>query len=123
MRTRGLVGITLGSVGMLLAGCSSISPTQVGQTAGAVVGSVIAPAIGMPIGSLLGALAGMVVEQQVDKQRERHERVELSKELGETPTGSIGPSGAAGHPTRVWVDEQRENGRLIAGHFEVRAIP
>ena len=108
-------------------GCAGVSPTQVGQTAGSMAGAAIVPGIGMPIGALIGTLAGLVVEQQIDKGREVKERVDLSKRLSsasESKTGS--PSDmptSGGQLTRVWVDEQVENGRLINGHFEQRVIP
>ena len=115
----GLVGV------LLLSGCAGVSPTQIGQTAGTIAGSAIAPGVGAPIGALVGMLAGLVVEQQVDKVREQKERVDLSKQL-QTPSAVHAPSGGeqpVGSPTRVWVDERLENGRLIAGHFEVRPVP
>ena len=110
------------SVGVFLAsGCASVAPSQVGQMAGTIAGSAIAPGIGAPLGSLVGMLAGLLVEGQVDRHREKQERADLSRELG---TGSKAASPAlTGTPTRVWVDEHLEDGRLVAGHFEVRPIP
>ena len=109
----------------LAGGCSSMSPSQIGQTAGTIAGGAIAPGIGVPIGAVVGTLAGMVVESHLDKTREQREHRELSKELGTPATPSPASTSGApvGLPTRVWVDEQLSDGRLIAGHFETRAIP
>ena len=103
-----------------------MSPTQVGQATGSIAGGALAPGIGVPLGALIGTLAGMVVEQRLDQAREGKERVELSQQL-QRPEDAQGVSTAAdahtsGQPTRVWVDEQWEHGRLIAGHFETRTI-
>jgi len=110
---------------LLIAGCASLSPTQVGQATGSIAGAVLAPGIGMPLGALVGTLAGLVVESQVDKVREQKERVELSEQLNIPPEAPPpqSPEAAFGQPTRVWVDETVDNGRLMAGRFEVRAIP
>ena len=123
---------------LAVAGCSGVSPTQVGQTAGGIAGGLLAPGIGMPIGALVGTLAGLVVEGQVDKSREKQESAELGQQLATEPghpaTGGVGDGSADsrrlrptapanGRPTRVWVDEQVHNGRLLAGHFDARAIP
>ena len=108
------------------AGCASVSPTQVGQTAGSMAGAVIVPGLGMPIGALIGTLAGLVVEKQIDKGREAKERMDLNKRLVDAPassTGVLSESPGGGQPTRVWVDERVENGRLVNGHFEQRVIP
>ncbi|MBI4354065.1 MAG: hypothetical protein HY595_02400 [Candidatus Omnitrophica bacterium] len=108
-----------------MTGCAGMSPTQVGQTAGSIAGAAIAPGIGMPLGALLGTLTGLVFEQHVDQVREKRERVELGDQLQRpslsTSTAPAEP--AVGQPTRVWVDERVEHGRLIAGHFEVRPVP
>lgn len=102
-----------------------MSPAQVGQATGSVAGAAIIPGIGAPIGALVGTLAGLLIEGQVDKSREKKERSELSGQL--KPPAEAGPSpadaAAFGTPTRVWVDEQFQGGRLIPGHFEVRPIP
>ena len=111
---------------LLLAGCSGMSPTQVGHAAGGIAGSFIMPGIGSTVGSLVGALAGMVVEGRMDQAREQHERADLGHELATAPVapGDITSAPAiSGTPTRVWVDEQIHDGRLFAGHFEVRPIP
>lgn len=111
--------------GFLVAGCSGLSPTQVGQTAGTIAGAAIIPGIGAPLGTLVGTLAGLVVEGQMEKAHEKQERVDLSKQLG-TPADWRGAQAAQpplGKPARVWVDERLENGRLISGHFEFRPIP
>lgn len=109
----------------LITGCASVSPAQVGQTTGSIVGAVLAPGIGMPLGALVGTLAGLVIENQMDKVREQEEHVELTQQLNAPAEGpSAQPSETAfGQPTRVWVDETVDNGRLMAGHFEVRNIP
>ena len=111
--------------GVLVAGCSGLSPTQVGQMAGTIAGVAIIPGIGAPLGTLVGTLAGLVVEGQMEKAREKQERVDLSKQLS-TPADWRGAQAAQlpmGEPARVWVDERLENGRLINGHFEFRPIP
>jgi len=101
-----------------------MSPTQAGQTAGSVAGSFILPVVGMPIGALVGYLAGAFVEKKIDENHEKKERVELSQEMQSPPESSE----ASGNPPseysgRVWIDEQEHDGKLIAGHFEERAIP
>jgi len=110
---------------LCVTGCAGMSPTQVGQTAGSIAGAALAPGLGMPLGALLGTLAGLVFEQRLDQVREKRERVELNDQLARpsspmTSESSIPPVGA---PTRVWVDERVEAGRLLAGHFEVRSVP
>ena len=110
---------------LLCAGCAGVSPAQVGQTAGTIAGAVIAPGVGAPLGAIVGLLAGMVVQGQVDKVTEKHERKSLSDELS---AGSSPPNVEAsaappqGQPQRVWVDEIVKDGRLIAGHFDVRYL-
>jgi hypothetical protein len=111
---------------LVLAGCSGMSPTQVGHAAGGIAGSFIVPGLGSTVGSLVGALAGMVVEGRMDQAREQHERADLGRELATAPVApgnTTGALAAAGTPTRVWVDEQVHDGRLFAGHFEVRPVP
>ena len=110
--------------GVLVAGCSGVSPTQIGQTAGTIAGAAIVPGIGAPIGTLVGTLAGLVIEGQMDKAREKQEQVDLSKQLrAPTSPGAQPGEPPLGKPARVWVDERLENGRLINGHFEFRPIP
>ena len=111
---------------LVIGGCAGLSPTQVGQTTGSIAGGAIAPGIGAPIGALVGTLAGLVIEHQMDKVREQRERVELTQALktakpAEQALDELRP--ADGVPARVWVDETMKQGRLIAGHFESRAIP
>ena len=108
---------------LAVAGCSGVSPTQVGQTAGGIAGGLLVPGIGMPIGALVGTLAGLVVEGQVDKSREQHERVALGHELTASPSALPQDAPSVGTPTRVWVDEDVRDGRFTAGHFEVRPLP
>lgn len=115
-----------GAIALLCAtGCAGMSPTQVGQTAGSIAGAALAPGFGMPLGALLGTLAGLVFEQQLDQVREKRERVELSDQLTRpsSPITSESSTPPVGVPTRVWVDERVESGRLLAGHFEVRSVP
>ena len=109
---------------VLVSGCAAIPPSQVGQTAGTIAGAALAPGIGAPIGALVGLLAGMVVQGEVDKATEKRER----NELGEQLTVRSSPSSELerplqGEPIRVWVDEIVQEGRLIAGHFDVRYLP
>src|SRR3989338_10596284 len=89
----------------LLAGCASVSPTQVGQMMGTIAGSVAAPGVGGPLGGLVGLLAGMVVQGQVDRGTERRERGELGNQI-ENPShpGAAAPAPQApqGEPTRGW---------------------
>ena len=112
------------AVGMA-SGCAGVSPGQVAQTAGTIAGSIIAPGIGAPIGSLVGLLAGMVLQGHMDKVNEKKERVVLNDQLGGQGGQGRADSapGAQGEPTRVWVDETMRDGRLMAGHFEVRTLP
>ena len=120
MRRQLLVGV-MG--GLVLSGCAGISPTQVGQTAGTIAGAVLVPGIGAPLGALTGLLAGMVVQGEVDKVTEKRERKELGAELsGGSPSAPAGESPTQGEPTRVWVDETVQGGRLVAGHFDVRSL-
>ena len=121
VRATFLVGV---ASALLVCGCSSVSPTQVGQTAGTLAGGMLVPGPGAPLGALVGTLAGLVVEHQMDKVREKKERVELSQELQKpaSPLDSSSSEQLLGQPTRVWIDEQFERGRLTAGHFELRTI-
>jgi len=113
-----LVGVT----GLALAaGCAAMPPAQVGQTAGTIAGAAIAPGVGAPLGALVGLLAGMVVQGHVDKATEQRERKELGEQLAAGAPSGLSPTHAStphGQPTRVWVDEAVEDGRLIAGHFD-----
>lgn len=105
-----------------LVGCAGVSPTQVGHTAGSVA-AVLVPGVGV-LGPLVGTLAGLVFEQHLDKAREQRERVELGDQLQQPSSATSAPSSpVVGQPTRVWVDERVQQGRLIAGHFEVRPVP
>lgn len=110
---------------VLLTGCAGIAPQQVGQVVGTIAGAAVAPGIGAPIGNLAGLLAGMVVQGQVDQVTEKHERVELKRQLGNPRPAGAAETGLApqGQPTRVWVDERTQEGRLVAGHFEQRYLP
>ena len=120
MRRQVLVGV-MGVV--VVSGCAGISPSQVGQTAGTIAGAVLVPGIGAPLGALAGLLAGMVVQGEVDKATEKRERKDLGAELsgGLTPPPD-NASSPQGEPTRVWVDETVRDGRLVAGHFDVRHL-
>ena len=117
---RGILVISL----LVLSGCGGMSPSQLGQALGTIAGSAIAPGVGTPIGALVGTLAGLVVEGEVDKGREKKERVELNQQLNGARSAKAGTetSPPGGTPTRVWVDEQWQEGRLIAGHFESRPL-
>ncbi len=120
--TRTWIAGVLG-LGLLLAaaGCSGMTASEAGQAIGSIVGSAIAPGIGTTVGALAGTLAGLVVDEQVDKAREKKERVDLGKQL----TGTSAPQPSTpppGQPTRVWVDEAVQGGRVLAGHFEVRPV-
>ena len=112
-------------VGVIASGCSGMSATQVGQTAGSIAGGAIVPGIGAPVGTLIGTLAGLVIDSQLDKAREQKERVSLGDQLARHRLARAGSAEdrPLGDPTRVWVDEQFDHGRLLAGHFELRAIP
>ena len=110
---------------MMACGCSGMTATQVGQTAGSIAGAALVPGVGAPLGTLIGTLAGLVVDGQIDKVREQKERVTLQEQLqrqGLPRPGQV-ESRPLGEPTRVWVDERMDQGRLIAGHFDVRPIP
>jgi hypothetical protein len=108
----------------LAAGCAAVPPAQVGQTAGTLAGAAIVPGIGAPIGALIGVVAGMLVQGQLDKATEKRERRELGDQLH---PGAAAPGGGdaapTGSPVRVWVDETVREGRLVAGHFDVRHVP
>lgn len=118
-------GILVGMVGMVvLSGCSSVSPPQVGQAVGGIVGTAIAPGVGTQLGSLAGMLAGMLAQGEIDKANEKRERRTLGEQMA-----AKGPSLAAestplasGTPTRVWVDETVRDGRLVAGHFDTQHL-
>src|SRR3989338_1537465 len=101
-----------------LSGCAGVPPAQVGQTAGTIAGAAIVPGIGAPLGGLIGLLAGMLVQGHVDKVTEQHERKDLSQQLAAGPSSTSGETVIPhGQPTRVWVDETVQEGRLRAGHF------
>ncbi len=109
-------------------GCAGAGPAQLGQMAGSMAGAVFAPGVGAPVGGLVGLLAGMVLQREVDRVTESRERVELNDQLEQTgaTTSSDGrpvPTTSVGVPTRVWVDETVQNGRLIAGRFDERLPP
>ena len=111
-----------GLAALLADGCAGVPPAQVAQTAGTIVGSAIAPGIGAPIGSLIGLLAGLVVQDQADKANEKQERKDLSGRMGTVAAEGEGTP-PQGEPVRVWVDETVHDGRLLAGHFDVRYLP
>ena len=100
-----------------------MSPTQLGQTAGSIAGGALAPGVGVPVGALVGTLAGLLVEHKLDLVREDKERTELSNQLtAPDAPQAVSLEQPTGEPTRVWVDEQLLQGRLTAGHFEVRPL-
>ncbi len=120
MRHRFLVGLTVITG---LCGCAGVSPVQIGQTAGTIAGAAIAPGVGAPLGAAVGMIAGMILQKDIDKVNEKKER----RELGDQLAKKGGVSGkqalaASGKPTRVWVDEALQDGKLTAGHFETRPI-
>lgn len=117
--------VVIGIMSLSLAGgCAGVSPAHLGQTAGTIAGSAIVPGIGAPVGALLGLVAGLLVQNEVDKVTEKHERKTLSEQLGgaSSPLADGADGLPQGVPTRVWVDETVQEGRLIAGHFETRSI-
>ena len=106
-----------------LGGCAGISPVQVGQTAGTITGAVIAPGVGASLGALVGMVAGMVVQGEMDRTTARKERIDLGRQLAGSPATDQPPEEPLqGTPTRVWVDETLQNGRLIPGHFDTRLL-
>ena len=112
-----------GSLLLAVAGCASVPPQQLGQVIGTIAGTAIAPGIGAPLGGLVGMLAGMGVQHQVDGVTEKRERVELGQQLRSAPDAGGTPGLPMGQPTRVWVDETFQSGRLVVGHFEQRYLP
>ncbi len=110
---------------LLLTGCASLPPAQVGHIAGSLAGAALVPGIGAPIGGLLGLLAGMAVQKKVDQLTEGRERRELAGQLQEKRPSQLADTriGTPGEPVRVWVDETYRSGRLVPGHFEVRTVP
>ena len=111
---------------MVLSGCAAMPPAQIGQTAGTVAGAVIAPGIGAPIGSMIGLVTGLLVQGQIDKVTEKKERKQLGDQLASgphPPAASEMNASSQGTPTRVWVDESVRDGRMVAGHFDVRYLP
>lgn len=100
-------------------------PAQLGQTAGTILGAAIAPGIGPPLGALAGLLTGMLVQGQVDRATEKGERQTLAEQLASSSpsVAAEAPSAPQGQPMRVWVDETLREGRLVAGHFEMRSSP
>ena len=90
---------------LLCGGCAAMSAVQICQT--------------------LGGLLVVALQHQMDQVTESRERKELSEQLGAGSSGSpqhqalIPPTGT---PTRVWVDEATQDGRVLAGHFETRPL-
>ena len=109
----------------LLVGCASVPPAQVGQAAGTIAGAALVPGIGAPLGALIGMLAGMVLQGRIDQATETRERRELGERMahGIPPAAQAASDAPRGAPVRVWMDETLQDGRLIAGHFDTRAIP
>ena len=122
LRYRWLIGLSL----LLGTGCATLQPARLGQVVGTIAGAAAIPGIGAPIGGLLGILAGSAFQREVDKLNEGRERVELSEQLHANahPPGSAAAEMATlvTTPTRVWVDEVVQDGQLIAGHFDTRAL-
>src|SRR3989338_3873700 len=104
---------------VLVSGCSGMSATQLGHAVGALV-AVAVPAVS-PATTLIGTLAGMMIDNKIQKAEDSLERRSLNDQLG---VGSPGAAAAAiGDPVRVWVDETVREGRVLAGHFDVRHLP
>ena len=115
--------VPLGLAIFCSSGCAALPPAQVGQTIGTIAGAAALPGLGAPIGALAGLLAGMVVQNQIDKTTENRERKDLGHELGTGKSGDESAQPPSGEPTRVWVDETTQNGRVVAGHFDARSLP
>jgi len=100
-----------------------MSPVQVGQTAGTIAGAAAIPGLGAPLGALAGMLAGLLVQGQVDQVTEKRERRELGDQLDDDPVVASPPHiPPIGQPTRVWIDETVEDGRILAGRFETQHV-
>lgn len=121
-RHYGIVGCL---TAVLLGGCAAIPPAQVGQAAGTIAGAALVPGVGAPLGALVGLLAGMLVQGEVDKVNEKRERKDLGDQMARGSQAAAPSDGGppSGEPVRVWVDESLRDGRLLAGHFEVRYLP
>lgn len=122
MRRTILVGVALS---LAAVGCAGVPPAQIGQTAGTLAGGALAPGVGAPVGALVGLLAGMLIQGEMDRVMEQRERQTLGDELRTTRSVPSGEASAPaqGEPSRVWIDETVDDGRLIAGHFDVRQVP
>lgn len=103
-----------------------MSAPQLGQAIGSIAGSAIAPGVGTTLGGLAGIMAGMVAQGQIDKATEKKEQKILSEQMDrpnqQNPAASEAMVIAAGEPTRVWIDETMQNGKVSPGHFEARHI-
>ncbi len=117
---RQLIGLL---VLVLVSGCSGMSATQLGHTVGTIAGSALAPGVGAPVGALVGLMTGMLVQGQVDKATEHRERQTLSEQMSSRVPGAPRAALATGDSVRVWVDETVREGRVLAGHFDVRYLP
>ena len=122
MRSSVATLVALPGLVVLISGCAGVSPVQVGQMVGTIAGSAVLPGAGGPVGSLVGLLAGMVVQGEVDKSTEKRERKDLNQQLADDTVSSEQAAPPLGEPTRVWVDETVQNGRVIPGHFESRVL-
>jgi hypothetical protein len=123
MMWRGQRGAIL-LVSLLSVGCAGLPPAQIGQAAGTIAGMAIVPGVGAPVGALVGVLAGMLVQREMDQVVEQRERRELGEQLAAGPQPAAAPPASQpGEPMRVWVDETVQNGRVVAGHFDVRYLP
>ena len=125
MRTHRYALLTALSL-VLCTGCATLHPAQVGHLVGTIAGAALAPGIGAPLGGLVGILTGSALQRGFNKANEGRERAELRQQL-KRPTTSSAPQRAGTSvlqtiPTRVWVDERVEEGRLVAGHFDVRQL-
>ena len=78
---------------------------------------------------MIGLVAGMLVQGQIDKVTEKKERKQLGDQLTSGPNPPAAPEApemsapSQGTPTRVWIDESVRDGRMVAGHFDVRYLP
>ncbi|GEM_PF-3020252 len=112
---------------LLLGGCATINPQEVGYIIGTIAGAALGSAPGAAIGALAGTAAGALLAQPIEAAREKKERQSLQQRLETGPTAPTAPAAAtmasAQHTERIWIDEQLIDGRLIPGHFAERLTP
>lgn len=108
---------------IVLSGCASLQPKEVGYFIGNVAGMLLGGTPGAAAGSLLGVAVGQMIDRQIDKQQEQKERTVLTERITQTPGDpEQGSKARLSDVERVWVDEQMVDGHLIPGHFESRPI-